>query len=192
MKNLEKTLKELKNKGLDYRITETLRSPIKQAKYYRKGRTTTEVANAINFLKSKNCTFLAKCIETVGPQAGSKKITWAHPGFSWHQWDEAADIAWFHNGVFITNANEIINNIKGYELLAQTAVKNNLTSGFYWSPQDAMHIQNRNGKVKDYYEYEEVDIIMKRQFENELKEVSNCNVLWWENLKDDDDEKFFH
>lgn len=181
-KQIEKIISELNTQGLDFRLIELERHPLKQAKYYRKGRSTVEIANAINSLKAKGCNFLAQCIESVGPQTGNKKITWVYPGFSWHQWEEAADIWWFHNDKFVTDAEAIIGGIKGYELLAKTGIKYNLTSGYYWKTQDAVHLQNRKHGVKSYFEDQEVDFYMEQKYSNDLNNYLNNKKDWWTEL----------
>lgn len=181
-KQIEKVIGELKDLRLDFRLIELERHPLKQSKYYRQGRSTVEIANAINSLKAKGCNFLAKCLESVGPQSGNQKITWVYPGFSWHQWEEAADIWWFHNDKFVTDADAIIDGVKGYDLLAKTGIKYEMTSGYYWKNQDAVHLQKREFGVKSYYEDQEVDFFMEQRYSDDLNKFANNKKDWWVEL----------
>jgi len=181
-KKVNKVLAELKDKNLDFRLHEYERDPFKQAKYYRRGRNIVEITNGIRDLQKRNCNFLANCILQVGPQTGKKKITWVYPGFSWHQWKEAADLYWFHKGKFVDKVDAKIDGIKGYELMAKIGQKNGLTAGYFWNQKDGPHLQYREKGVRKYYEDHQVDFEMEKKFGALSAKYTTDKFMWWKNL----------
>ncbi len=88
---------ELKSRyGLEFRPTETVRTPFEQAKLYRKSRTSRSIRSQIRYLEDNQAPFLAHCLESVGPQPGKlgRHVTGAVPGLSWHQHGLACDAVW--------------------------------------------------------------------------------------------------
>ena len=75
----------------------TLRDPFDQAILRRQSRSTQEIHDKIQELKSKGAHFIVNCLESVGSQAG-RHVTNAIPGLSWHQWGESLDCFWLIDG----------------------------------------------------------------------------------------------
>lgn len=117
---------------------ETQRDVWRQAKLWRKGRTTAKIEEMLNFLRVNGADYLANVIESVGPQNGTWKTN-AVPGLSWHQWGLAADCYWDANGEHPGGAEW--NDLTGYKIFAEVAVAHGLTSGFFWRSRDAVHVQ---------------------------------------------------
>jgi peptidoglycan L-alanyl-D-glutamate endopeptidase CwlK len=138
-----------------------VRDPWEQARLWRRSRTTQQVADAIQWLKNNMAPFLAKVVEDVGPQPTGPKVTNALPGFSWHQWGEAADCYWSVNG------EPEWEDLTGYKAYARLAEGMGLTAGGHWTSfKDWPHVQKRSddgpGSV---YSAKEIDEIMKKRFE---------------------------
>ena len=88
--HVETLLARLAAKGVTMRPYSTLRTPFEQAKLWRQGRTSEQIAVMCGRLRTQGAPRIAACIEAVGPQHG-KQVTNAVPGFSWHNLGEAVD-----------------------------------------------------------------------------------------------------
>lgn len=129
----------------------TLRSPFEQGKLWRQSRTRQQVDRKIEELRNNGAEFLARCIESVGPQDG-RHVTNAIPGYSWHQWGEAVDCFWLVNGDAEWSTRKKINGKNGYVNYATLAKSMDLSAGGFWiSFKDWPHVQLRHesnpGKV---------------------------------------------
>lgn len=154
-----------KNRGYGMRPFATLRSPFEQAKLWRQSRSREEIQDRINEYKHKGATFLAYCLESVGPQEG-RRVTSVGPGFSWHQWGEAMDCFWLVDRKAEWSTRKKINGLNGYHVYAEEAVALGLTAGGNWSSfKDWPHIQLRAasnpGRVLTI---EEIDREMEARF----------------------------
>lgn len=87
----EEFKKLTKASGVDVLIYSTTRTLTEQARLYRRGRTSVQIKNKIHSLRKRGFGFLADFIVQVGPQRGSKIVTNAGPGESWHNLGEAFD-----------------------------------------------------------------------------------------------------
>jgi len=138
---VEQLLENCQYRGVIMKPCDTLRDPYTQARLWRQSRSKAVIQKKINELKEKGATFLAHCIESVGPQTGPH-VTNAIPGLSWHQWGEAVDCYWSAKGSIIWDNNAKVNGINGYQVYAEEAVKLGLTAGHFWGKlQDSPHIQ---------------------------------------------------
>lgn len=155
---IEELIVILNSKKLEMRLIQTDRSPMKQGKYWRRGRSKEIIEKKIKRLKTKGAKYLAKCIEIHGPQAGPKQVTWVIPGYSWHQWGLAADFAWYWEGKLVKNADESRDGIQGYKVLTDEAVKLGMGGGYYWEKQDGGHVQYyHDKKVSELYSLKQVN-----------------------------------
>lgn len=154
-----KLLDECKFTGYEFRVYSTLRTPIEQAILWRQSRTSEQIKTKVTGLKEAGLTFIAQCIEYVGPQQG-RWATDALPGFSWHNWGEAAD------AFLIGTNNKAIwdSEHAGYKFLADTALQLKLTPGYYFKSRDAVHIQLREKSPQNYYSFEDINKIMSDRF----------------------------
>jgi peptidoglycan LD-endopeptidase CwlK len=139
-------LANCKNRGIEMRAYETLRSPFEQGKIWRQSRSKEQVQRKIKELRDAGADFLAFCIESVGPQSG-RHVTDAPPGLSWHQWGEAFDSFWAVNGDAEWSTTRKINGLNGYRVYAEEAAKLDLTPGGLWSSfRDWPHVQLKSAR----------------------------------------------
>lgn len=159
-------LTALRNQGIDVRPCCTLRSPWEQARLWRSSRSREEIQEFIETLKKNGASVLIDYIESVGPQYGSKEVTKAAPGFSWHQFGEAMDCFIVREGKAIWNPDEV-----GYATYASRAESLGLTAGRYFrSIHDNPHVQLRSaGSPRDIYLDAEIEAQMVLQFGTDEK-----------------------
>lgn len=131
-------LAECRNAGFELRPYMTLRSPDEQARLWRQSRALEEIRAEIDRLRNGGATFLAACIERVGPQAG-RHVTNALPGLSWHQWGEAVDCVVIENGKAVWDTKH-----PGWKAYGEAARRAGLEAGMFWkSFKDFPHVQKR-------------------------------------------------
>jgi peptidoglycan LD-endopeptidase CwlK len=162
---LETTLDGCARRGVQMVPYFGIRTPFQQGALWRQSRSADQVSDKIAELNERGATFLAKCIESVGPQHGPP-VTNAIPGYSWHQWGEAMDCYWLRNGKAEWDAS-ILGNSNGYRIYADQASKDGLTAGGYWqSIKDWPHVQKRKaGSPSDSgYTLLQIDAKMKTIF----------------------------
>lgn len=147
------------------RITETLRTPFTQAKYWRQSRTKAVVQARIQKLRVDGAPFLAHCLEVVGPQNGDP-VTNALPGLSWHQWGEAIDCVWVANGKETYSLKLTVGGLNGFHVYAEQAQKLGLTAGaFFHSIKDFPHVQlHSDANPLSRHSLQEIDAVMKERF----------------------------
>lgn len=87
---VEELLAGLNAAGVIMRVYSTVRTPWEQARLWRQGRTSEQIAITVQRLRQQGAPRIATCIESVGPQHG-RKVTNAAPGYSWHNFGEAVD-----------------------------------------------------------------------------------------------------
>jgi hypothetical protein len=160
-------LENCKNRGIEMRPYQTLRSPFEQARLWRQSRSKEEIEDKIKEFKEAGADFLAFCLESVGPQFGDP-VTNAAPGLSWHQWKEAVDSFWFANGKAEWSATKKINGLNGYRVYAEEAEKLGLTAGGLWtSLKDWPHVQLKSAHSPlKIFTIRQINDIMKERFEN--------------------------
>ncbi|UFH57480.1 M15 family metallopeptidase [Spirosoma sp. KNUC1025] len=150
---------------MEMRPNEGLRSPFVQAKYWRQSRATEEIRKAIKELTNKGATFLAHCLDSVGPQHGDP-VTNALPGLSWHQWGESLDCFWVVNGKAVWDLEKKVNGQNGFRVYAEEAKKLGLNAGLFWTSfQDAPHVQLRKANSPSkVHTIAEIDQAMRERF----------------------------
>ena len=162
---VEQVLLNCELRGIQMRPFETLRSPFKQARLWRQSRSGEEIRQKIAELKSGDASFLAFCIESVGPQSGIP-VTKAIPGLSWHQWGEAVDCFWLVQGKASWDTKLKVNGINGYAVYAEESENLGLDSGYFWKKfRDVPHVQFRNqSSPLQIYTLPQIDRIMRERF----------------------------
>jgi peptidoglycan LD-endopeptidase CwlK len=129
--------------GVEMRPFITLRTPLEQAKLWRQSRAREEIIQKITELRAAGAAYLAGCIEAAGPQNGPH-VTDAPPGFSWHQWGEAADCFWVVDGKAEWSTKRLVGGRNGYRRYASVAADLALTPGGLWPRfKDWPHVQLR-------------------------------------------------
>lgn len=137
---VEAIIADLSKSGFDLRPIQGLRDPWTQARYWRQSRTTAQINAAIASLRKKKAGYLADVLESVGPQNGPA-ITKALPGFSWHQWGEAVDFAWYVDGVYQGGTPTPGDDRNGYVRLGKAATAAGLVHGGTAWGWDWPHVQ---------------------------------------------------
>ena len=142
-----------------------LRTPWEQAKLWRQSRSTAMVKAKIADLRQAGADFLAQILEDVGAQPTGKKVTNAIPGYSWHQWGEAADSYWEVDGKANWSTTEIHNGVNGYKVYAEEATAMGMTAGGYWSIGDWPHVHYpKLDSPSDKYSLLEINAEMEKRF----------------------------
>ena len=164
---VEELLSACDEYGYPMRQFFTLRSPFEQGKLWRQSRSTKQIQVKLSELNSKGASFLAHCIESVGPQNG-RHVTNAIPGLSWHQWGEAVDSFWLVEGNAEWSTKKKIDGVNGYANYANIANSMELDAGGLWrSFKDWPHVQLRGeSNPRKVYSLEDINSEMESKFGN--------------------------
>ncbi len=154
-----------KERGVEMRPYQAVRTPFEQAKLWRQSRSRTEIEAKIKELKNAGASFLAFCLESAGPQFGDP-VTNAPPGLSWHQWGEAVDAFWLVDGNAEWSTKKLVNGLNGYRVWAEEAARLGLTAGGLWtSLKDWPHVQLRAGSSPlVVFTLSQIDATMKERY----------------------------
>lgn len=140
---LEAVLGDLRDEGIEMRVTAGLRTPSEQARLWRQSRSREEIDAAVRHLRQGGAWYLADVLSESAPAHGPP-VTRALPGLSWHQWGEAADCLWIVNGVAEWSLARIVNRDNGYHAYARAAEAAGLAAGGFWPRlADWPHVQKR-------------------------------------------------
>lgn len=133
-----------------------------QAKLWRQSRPWPQIEAAIKMLLSNGAPWLASVLEEVGPQFG-RWATNSLPGMSWHNYDQAIDsfVLDQANQRAIWNASH-----DGYRIYAREAVELGLVPGYYWRRRDAVHVQGIQERVREKYNWTQIEQLMKEKFDD--------------------------
>jgi hypothetical protein len=162
---LAQLLTACRGEGVEMRPYFGIRTPFEQARLWRQSRTREEIGQKIAWLTARGAPFLAHCLESVGPQNGAH-VTNAIPGFSWHQWGEAADCLWVVEGKAEWSTVKKAGGRNGYRVLAEQATALGLDAGGFWkSLKDWPHVQlRRAASPTAVYPVAEIDQAMQQRF----------------------------
>jgi hypothetical protein len=162
---LTKLLLVMRDKGHEFRVSQGLRTPQKQAEYYCKWNKhkPADVDAAAVKLKQAGAPWLASVLLAYRDIPRSAKwLTNALPGAGWHQWGLAADCYCYVNGTMVEDGND-----PRYKTYADEAVNLGLTAGFYFSNQDSGHVQSPTAAgASSIYSWSYIDQIMKARFDD--------------------------
>ncbi len=152
-------------RGVEMRANTGLRDPFEQGRLWRQSRSIEEITAKIAEFREKKAPFLAFCIDSVSLQNG-KHVTDTPPGISWHQWGEAPDFFWLVAGKAEWSTQRLVNGLNGYKVLAEEAVKLDLTAGGNWSSfKDWPHVQRPSqNNALDVHSLSAIDAAMKDRF----------------------------
>ena len=140
---LEGVIGDLRDDGIELRVTVGLRRPEEQARLWRQSLAREEVEAVGRHLRQAGAYYLAEVLVDCGPCHGPP-VTKALPGLSWHQWGEAADCLWIVNGVAEWSLTRVVARDNGYLALARKAEAAGLTPGGLWRRfPDFPHVQMR-------------------------------------------------
>jgi hypothetical protein len=160
---LDTLLAECKAKGYDFRISQGLRTPQKQAEYYCKwdGHPPATIDAQVKKLKAAGAPWLASVLDKYRDiPRSSKWLTGALPGAGWHQWGLAADCYCYRNGKMVEDGGDPC-----YKYYAERATLLGLRAGLYFSHPDAGHVQAPSASTAtDVYNWAFIDQTMKDRF----------------------------
>jgi len=138
-----KFVEKCSERGVTVLIYCTTRSLERQARLFRQGRTHLQIKDRMYKLRKRGFGFLAEIIDKVGPQRGSKIVTGAGPGESFHNYAEAFDAVplnssgkciWDHKA-----------NPEPWETMWEVGEELGLNVGGRWKWFDGPHFQLRKG-----------------------------------------------
>lgn len=138
-----------------------IRTPADQAALWKQGRTAAAIAAELARLRSAGGGYLADLVEGAVPR-GTKRVTNALPGLSWHQWGEACDCYWRVDGKACW---AVPTGNLGYAIYAAEAKHLGLTAGGYFTTlADWPHVQLRTlGSPARLYALTEIDARMRER-----------------------------
>ena len=154
-----------KTRGVEMRPNIGLRDPFEQARLWRQSRSREQIAVKLEELQTAGASFLAHCLDSVGPQHG-EHVTDTPPGFSWHQWGEALDYFWVVDEDAEWSTQRLVNGVNGYHVLANEAETIGLTAGGHWKKfKDWPHVQLRGiSNAGTAMSIAQIDAEMKARF----------------------------
>lgn len=160
---LQNLLDGCRTQGLDFRISQGLRTPQKQAEYYCQWskRTPQQVDVAAAKMQKQGAPWLAGLLTAYRDIARTPNwLTDAVPGAGWHQWGLAADCYCFRNGTMVGNGDDPV-----YTSYANLAQQLGLTAGLYFTHKDAGHVQARpEAWATSIYTWPFIDQTMRARF----------------------------
>ncbi len=149
-------------RGHQFRISQGLRTPARQAQYYCKWaqRSPADIDAKAAELEALGALWTAQLLTSFRDIARQPRwLTDAAPGAGWHQWGEAADCYCFRDGRMVEDGEDPC-----YRTYAELAQNLGLTAGFYFTRRDSGHVQLRPGNATNFYGWPEIDQIMQQQF----------------------------
>jgi hypothetical protein len=156
-------LQACRERGHDFRISQGLRTPKTQARYYCQWeqRSPQAIDQQIEKLTASGAHWTASILQEYRNITRTPKwLTNALPGAGWHQWGEAADCYCFRGGKLIGNGSD-----PSYAVYADLAEEIGLTAGLRFSKPDAGHVQLRSqGGATYVYTWSHIDEVMKSRF----------------------------
>jgi hypothetical protein len=160
---LVQLLQWCQNQGLDFRISQGLRTPQTQAKYYCQweNRSPADIDAAAAKMVKSGAPWLASILSEYRNIPRIKQWQTSQlPGSGWHQWGEAADCYCYRGGKMVKDGGDPC-----YSAYAKAAKTFGLTAGLYFSTPDAGHVQKRSAAgATNVYKWSEIDAIMKARF----------------------------
>lgn len=166
-KKLIEAITACKARKVRIEVLKTIVTPTEQASLWQQGRTKTDAGLKILALENANAPYLADCFRRSQPQE-TKLVTDQLPGFSWHQWGEAASVIWVDGTGRLNWSNtKICEAINGYHVLAEEAEKLGLVSASRYGDgfNEWSTVQFRPFKSPgDMYPIVEIDTEMKKRF----------------------------
>ena len=152
-----------RDKGYNFKISQGLRTPQRQALYYCQWakRPPAAIDAAAKKLDGLGAPWTAKLLRSLRDTPRQKAWqTSALPGAGWHQWGEAADCYCYRGGVLVENGSDPC-----YKVYADLARGIGLTAGYYFGKQDSGHVQLRAADgADDVYSWPHIDEVMQDRF----------------------------
>lgn len=142
----------------------TLVSPLEQAALWKQGRSAVDAElKGLSFMNAK-ARFLSDCLRQ-GIVKATNLVTDDLPGFSWHQWGEAASVVWVDGQGKLNLSPDFLEHqrdgqrLNGYKVFLEECVKQGLQPGPSFNT-----VQLREGTVSSHYSIEEINAEMQKRF----------------------------
>ena len=162
-KSLSDLLDWCSENGMDFRVSQGLRTPQVQAQYYCQWdqRSAAAVQQAADNLRQRGAPWLASLLETDKDEPRKPQwLTDALPGAGWHQWGLAADCYCYRDGKMVTSGDDPV-----YKRYADKAQELGMRAGYYFHKRDAGHVQGSlDDDATKSHSWPEIDDIMKQRF----------------------------
>jgi hypothetical protein len=158
-----------KDRSVRIELFNTLTTPMEQASLWRQGRSAAEVELKVMALEHAKALYIAQCLRDAKTNA-TNLVTDALPGFSWHNWAEAANCVWVDSSNKLVWARDWIDKSKqhnGYQIFAEEAVKLGLTHCAVFSNNEMnwTQVQLRDVESPDQvYSLLEIDAEMRKRY----------------------------
>lgn len=150
-------------KGLDFRVSQGLRPPAVQARYYCswEKRSPADIDKVVARLRADGAPWLADLMAYYRDTPRRPEwLTNALPGAGWHQWGEAVDAYCYRDGEMVSNGGD-----PAYATYADLAEDLGLTAGLRFTQPDPGHVQLRpQGGATALYSWDEIDTEMRKRF----------------------------
>ena len=160
---LQQLLDDCRKAGLDFRISQGLRTPQVQAQYYCQWnkRSPADIDKAVKGMIASGAPWLASVLS--GYRDIARIPNWqtsALPGAGWHQWGRAADCYCYRNGKMVGSGSDPC-----YRTYADLATNLGLRPGYYFKKQDSGHVQEpQAAEATDVYTWQYIDQTMQQRF----------------------------
>ena len=158
-------LARCRDRGVEMRPYNGLRSPLEQARLWRQSRSIEEIERRSAELQAQGAQFLAGCLRRAGAQHGDH-VTDASPGLSWHQWGEAVDCFWLVDAQAEWSSRRLVDGRNGYRIYADEAQALGLHPAGHWKTfKDWPHVQRlADASPLSTMSLVEIDAAMERCF----------------------------
>lgn len=156
-------LQRCRARGFDFRVSQGLRPPAVQARYYCcwAQRSPADIDKVVAKLQADDAPWIAELVAYY--RDTPRKPGWltnALPGAGWHQWGEAVDAYCWRDGEMVSNGAD-----PAYAAYADLAEDLGLTAGLRFSRPDPGHVQLRpQSGATAVHTWAEIDAEMRKRF----------------------------
>lgn len=163
-KKLIEALETTRGRGFRMEPVSTLVSPVEQAALWKQGRSATDAELKAMSLENAKARFLAECLRR-GIVRETNLVTDDLPGFSWHQWGEAASVVWVDGQNKLNLSPDFKEyqkdgqKLNGYQVFVEECLKVELFAGASFNT-----VQFRSGTPSTHYSVQDIDKEMKKRF----------------------------
>ena len=166
-KQLIRSLDAAKEKGLHFEVLTTVIPPMEQAALWKQGRTRTDAELKALALEHANAPFLAECIKKAVPQATNLETNLL-PGYSWHQWGEAAQFIYVDGmGKIHWSVRENLGRVNGYREFAKILAEFSIHCGSEFEDSDVAWrtaVFRPMADAGQFYTVPQIDVEMHKRY----------------------------
>lgn len=160
-KKLVEAIEATKNRGFNIEVLTTLITPLQQAAYWKQGRSATDAELKSLALANGGARYLADCMTKAVPKE-TNLVTEDLPGFSWHQWGEAASVVWVDGSRKLNTSpvfKERPTNQNGYQLFSEECA----TVGLFLGRFNLAQLRPEKSPV-ELYSLADIDAEMRKRY----------------------------